>query len=356
MFFGIMKVEVKLTMNIEDEIFKKTRLNEDKLLSYGFKKEGDLYLYSETILNNSFRVDIEVDKEGKVKGRVIELEFNEEYKNFRIESATGEFVSLVRDEFTRILNDIRDKAFDKSYFIGRQANRIAKLIYDKYKDLPDYPFNDDDISAVFRNPLNEKWYGLIMNIKKSKLDFGDEKVDILDLKLDEKKIKELINQKGFYKAYHMNKEKWITIILDDTLKDEEVMKYIIESHEFTEAPSEWLVPANPNYYDIVNCFNNTDTLDWKQSNNIKVNDIVYLYVGSPYKEIMYKCKVIEINIPYQYEDENLKINKLMKLKLLKKYKNKEYTFEMLKEYGITAIRGPRSLTENFSKIINKKEK
>ncbi len=343
-------------MNLEDEVFKKTRLNEDKLLSFGFKKDGDSYLYSETILNNSFRVDIEVDKQGKVKGKVIDLEFNEEYKNFRIESATGQFVTLVRDEFIRILNNIKEQAFDKSFFIGRQANRIAKLIYEKYKDLPDYPFSDDDISGVFRNPVNEKWYGLIMNIKKSKLDFGEEKVDAINLKLDENEIKELIKKKGFYKAYHMNKEKWITLILDDTLKDEEVMKYVIESHEFTELRSEWLVPANPNYYDIVNAFNNTDTIDWKQSNNIKVNDIVYLYVGSPYKEIMYKCKVEKVNIPYNYEDQNLTMSRVMKLKLLKKYKSKEYPFEMLKEYGITAIRGPRSLTESFSKIINKKEK
>ena len=343
-------------MNLEEEIFKKTILNEDKLLSYGFIKENDMYLYSKNILNDSFKVTIEVNKEGKVKGKVIDLSFAEEYKNFRIESATGQFVTLVREEFTILLKDIKEKAFDESFFIGKQANRIANLIYKKYNDLPDYPFSNDDISAVFRNQVNEKWYALIMNIRKSKIDVGEEKIDIINLKLNENEIKELINKKGFYKAYHMNKEKWITLTLDDTLKDEEIMEYIEQSHELIAEPENWLIPANPKYYDVINCFNKTDILTWKQSKSIKVNDIVYIYVGSPYKEIMYKCKVLKINIPYEYKDDNLTINKLMKIKLVKKYNNKEYPFERLKEYVITAIRGPRRFTESFKKLLKKEGK
>ena len=40
-------------------------------------------------------------------------------------------------------------------------------------------------------------------------------------------------------------------------------------------------------------------------------------------------------IPYDDEDKNLKITALMKIKLLKRYKRDEFTFERLKsEYGI----------------------
>ena len=29
---------------------------------------------------------------------------------------------------------------------------------------------------------------------------------------------------------------------------------------------------------------------------------------------MYKCKVIEVNIPYEYKDKNVSMNKVMKIK------------------------------------------
>lgn len=33
-------------MNIESEIFKKSKRNKDKLVSYGFKKENKIYIFS----------------------------------------------------------------------------------------------------------------------------------------------------------------------------------------------------------------------------------------------------------------------------------------------------------------------
>ena len=46
------------------------------------------------------------------------------------------------------------------------------------------------------------------------------------------------------------------------------------------------------------------------------------------------------------------MEKVMKIKLLKKYEKDEFTFKKLNEYGIKAIRGPRSVTEKLSKELN----
>ena len=43
----------------------------------------------------------------------------------------------------------------------------------------------------------------------------------------------------------------------------------------------------------------------------------------------------------------------MKIKLLKRYKKNEFTFSKLKELGVMAIRGPRSVTNKLSKELNK---
>ena len=43
-------------------------------------------------------------------------------------------------------------------------------------------------------------------------------------------IKELIKNNGFYKAYHMNKKSWISVILDNTLDNEIIYSLIDQSY------------------------------------------------------------------------------------------------------------------------------
>lgn len=349
-------MEMLVCMNIENEIFKKSVIAYDKLIPYGFKRKDGQYMMSKNILNDSFRIDIEISDIGIVKGKIIDLSLNEEYTNYRVVNQTGKFVNNIRKEFEKILMDIRDHCTTTNYFLTNQANRITNLIIKKYNDIPEFAWNKFPEYGIFRNSNNDKWYGLIMNINRGKIDKGSEEVEILNVKLDEEEIKILLNRKGFYKAYHMNKENWITILLDDTIKDEEIMTYIVKSHKFTEQIEEWLIPANPKYYDVINCFNETDTILWKQSNNIKNGDFVYLYVAIPYSSILYKCKVLEVNIPYEYQDKNVSMSKVMKIKLLAKYNKNKFTFEKIKKYGIKAIRGPRSMPKELSIEINKLSK
>ncbi|MBP3799889.1 MAG: MmcQ/YjbR family DNA-binding protein, partial [Bacilli bacterium] len=40
----------------------------------------------------------------------------------------------------------------------------------------------------------------------------------------------LLKKKGYYEAYHMNKKSWITIILDDTVSDNDIKKLIDNSY------------------------------------------------------------------------------------------------------------------------------
>lgn len=339
-------------MNIEKEIFKKCVINFDKLLPYGFEKSGDKYIISKNILEDSFRIDVEISSNSLVKGKIFDLSFGEEYTNYRIETQTGKFVNQIRSEFEDFLTDIRNHCAAANYFLTNQANRIAGLIMKQYGDIPEFPWDKFSGSGVFRNPRNNKWYALIMNINKSKIDAGDEEVEVLNVKLAEDEIQRLLSRKGFYKAYHMNKKNWITVLLDDTLSDEEIMGYLGESHKFTEQANEWIIPANPKYYDVINCFNDTDTTIWKQSSNINPGDIVYLYVAAPYSAILYKCEAVEVNIPYDYKDKNISMSKVMKIKLLERFDKDKYTFEELRQYGIRAVRGPRTMPKELSEEIN----
>lgn len=336
-------------MTIEEEVFKRCNINYKKIEKYGFKLENNIYIYEKCFLDNEFKAIIKIDN-NKITGKVIDLQMNEEYTNIRTEM-NGEFVNKVREEYKLILNDIKNNCFDTKYFIFEQTNRINKYIKDKYNIDPEFLWEKFPGFSIYRNKSNNKWFGLISNIDYSKIDNKTGEIEILNIKLNSDKIKELLNKKGFYKAYHMNKVEWITLLLDDTLEDDEIFKLIDESYNIIDEPIEWIIPANPKYYDVISAFNNKEEVIWKQSSDIHINDIIYIYVIDPYSKIMYKCKTIEVNIPYEYKDKNVSMNRVMRLKLIKKLDNKNYTFEYLNNLGIKAIRGPRKINKEISERL-----
>ncbi len=340
-------------MRIEEDIFKGYSVEKEKLLSYGFIKEKNNYIFTQVIMKNMFKIEIQVTFDGIVVGKITDLACDEEYINYRIEGQVGEFVSQIRQEFIDVLLKIRSACYKREYFKTAQANRITKLIIDKYGDLPKFPWKKGVEAGLFRNPLTKKWYALIMCIDKNKITEETGECEVLNVKLNETKIAELLQRDGMYKAYHMNKKNWITILLDTTLDDEEIMAYVAESHSYTKKKKEWLIPANPKFYDVIHCFDDTDTILWKQTNKIEEGEFVYIYVGAPYSSILYKCEVLKADIPYTYKDENISITKGMKIKLVKRYKPDEYSFEKLKSFGVTSIRGPRSMPIILSESMNK---
>ena len=223
-------------MNIEEKIFKNAKIDLEKLRPYGFKKVDDGYIYSTYILNGLFEIIIMIDSNRKVSGKIMDCNFHEEYVNYRNENLNGEFVNKVRNEFKNVLTDIRDNCAILMYFKGDQTNKIVDFIINYYHTIPEFPWKKDPYYGVFRHINNKKWYALIMNLKRGTIEDSDnmEEVEVINLKLNEDTITNLLNKQGYYKAYHMNKKKWITIILDDTVKDEEIIFYIQESYNLTQ--------------------------------------------------------------------------------------------------------------------------
>lgn len=220
-------------MNIENEVFQRGNINFNKLIEYGFKKNKDNYIYEQTFLDNNFKAIIMIDTKGIVSGKVFDLQVNDEYTNIRTDMS-GEFVDKVREEYENILYDIKKKCFDDKYFINNQTNKITKYIKDKYNVLPEFLWEKYPYFGIFRNKKNNKWFALITNVDKSKIDKGNGEIELLNIKLDRDKIKLLLEKNGFYEAYHMNKKSWISIILNDTLDDEEIFELIDESYEIID--------------------------------------------------------------------------------------------------------------------------
>ena len=240
---------------------------------------------------------------------------------------------------------------------------IFDYVKDKYSTIPEYPWKKNPENAVLRHEDNNKWYGLVMPVDRCKLGLGGTgPIDVINVKCDDQMLHDmLVGQTGFLPGYHMNKQSWLTILLDGTVPFDDVCGMIDASYMATASkkrkqkirpPKEWIIPANPRYYDIEHAFDGTDEIDWKQGSGIKAGDTVFMYVAAPVSAILYQCKVIRADIPYNYADDNLTIKALMRIKLIKRFPADRFTFDALKgEYGIYAIRGPRGIPNSLSTAL-----
>ena len=81
---------------------------------------------------------------------------------------------------------------------------------------------------------NDKWYGVILSVAGSKLGVEDDNIIyVINLKSDPMLIGSLRGQKGYFPAYHMNKEKWISVLLGDAGLDEPIKNLLALSYELT---------------------------------------------------------------------------------------------------------------------------
>ena len=103
-----------------------------------------------------------------------------------------------------------------------------ELCSSSYLTMPDYPFDEDFETAVFRHADNRKWFALVMRVSRCK--FGGasgEVIDVVNLKLPTEMFGSFGAADGVYPAYHMNKLHWISVLLPDAPDD--VVKFLLNA-------------------------------------------------------------------------------------------------------------------------------
>lgn len=112
---------------------------------------------------------------------------------------------------------------------------IFKHVREHYGTSPDFPFKKFPNYAALRHTFSRKWYGLVMNVLLEQLGLdGKEEVDILNLKCPPALIGSLRNGRDILPGYHMDKEHWISLVLDRTDPEGEVYNLIEQSFHLTE--------------------------------------------------------------------------------------------------------------------------
>ncbi len=104
-----------------------------------------------------------------------------------------------------------------------KPNDFEKHILDTYGVSAEHPWPEYPHHAVFRHQNNRKWFAVMMRLPAEKIGLpsGGE-VDVVNLKCDPLLLGSLLLENGIHRAYHMNKNHWITVRLDGSLPMEKI--------------------------------------------------------------------------------------------------------------------------------------
>ena len=218
--------------NLEN-YFKDRKINYDRLVEYGFILKEDNYYYEKIINDGVFKIVIEINKQKKI-AKVIDLLNDQEYNLVDVKGATGNFVGKIKEIYEALINDIVDKCSDVDVFKSKQTIAIINYVKAKYDNDLEFLWQKSPKNAIWRNQNNRKWYGAVLVISKDKLKIeSNEMVEILDLRYQKNDIKNIIDNYKIFPGYHMNKDNWITIILDGRVELEEIYQLIDNSYQLS---------------------------------------------------------------------------------------------------------------------------
>ncbi len=113
-----------------------------------------------------------------------------------------------------------------------QRERITQYIQDTYGTQAEYLWADSPGNAIFRHSASRKWYAAMMRVLPEKLGLAEgEALDVMDIKCSTIMIGSLLSIKGFLPAYHMNKNHWISILLNDSVSDDQIIPLLELSYD-----------------------------------------------------------------------------------------------------------------------------
>lgn len=111
---------------------------------------------------------------------------------------------------------------------------LEQFIQDNYGVEPDYPWRKSPNFAVFRHSSNQKWFALVMEVPRDKLGLqGAGTLAVVNLKCDPILIGSLREEPGFFPAYHMSKDNWVTAALDGSAPDDKLRMLLDMSYNAT---------------------------------------------------------------------------------------------------------------------------
>lgn len=120
------------------------------------------------------------------------------------------------------------------YFTSEQPSTLISFSQKSYAVSPEQFNADSPDCLIFRHPDNRKWFAIMMRVPAEKLGLSSgASVEILNIKLDPTLISLIVDGDKYFRAYHMNKEHWLTLILDGRVPTVEILALLDQSYHLT---------------------------------------------------------------------------------------------------------------------------
>lgn len=139
-----------MVMNIIDKIFQRKTVIVSNLEPYGFVFNGKAYVYKKALENSGLVIQVIISGEGKVSAQIIDTAVDEPYTMHLANSAAGEFVGRVRNEYETLLTDIAKKCCVPDVFKSNMTKALIAHVRDIYGDEPEFLWKISPNNAIWR--------------------------------------------------------------------------------------------------------------------------------------------------------------------------------------------------------------
>lgn len=221
------------------DIFKYKAYDPQELLGYGFKQEGTSFVYTVPFMS-TFSARIKII--GSTVDTVLtDISTGDPYTLHLVQGTAGDFVDSVREELTALLKDIAEKCFHNDVFHCEATKELLSYSLQKYATKAEFPWDDLPDYAVLRRSDTKKWYAVIMTVKLSLLSKIDcawlpnnstapATTEIVNFHAQSEDIPTILKMQSCYKAYHMNKAHWFTVVLGECSDFKQLHSFIDTSY------------------------------------------------------------------------------------------------------------------------------
>ena len=148
------------------------------------------------------------------------------YTNDEVERLKIKVTDFIVSQSTKDIDKYSKKFSSLLWGQDMDKEEIIKYCLTLENTYKDCPFSDDFESVTMKHCKNKKWFALLMNVN-NKL--------YLNVKTDPNYSDILRNTYDYIiPAYHMNKEHWNTIIIDEKVDEDLVKELIEQSYQLTK--------------------------------------------------------------------------------------------------------------------------
>lgn len=126
-----------------------------------------------------------------------------------------------------------------------QKDLVDQYIKETYDIAAQHPWAKYPEDATYKAKENQKWFALVMRVSRKSLGLsGEGMLWVMNVKAETDFIMMASAIPGYMPGYHMNKQNWLTVFLDDTVDIEQIYGCIDRSYQMvTDTPSKRIYEA-----------------------------------------------------------------------------------------------------------------